>query len=53
VDELDFADLLAQLVREEFGYVLPEEPEQPPLHARADLGVGTLTQPVAPAKLAD
>ena len=34
VDKPDLTDLLAQLVREEFGYVLREKPEEPNLHPR-------------------
>ena len=34
MDKPDLTDLLAQLVREEFGYVLREKPEEPHLHPR-------------------
>jgi hypothetical protein len=52
VDKPDLADLLAQLVREEVGYVLPEKPEEPHLHARIDAVVDALAELVAPAKKA-
>jgi hypothetical protein len=51
VDEPDLADLLAQLVREEFGYVLPEKPKEPDLRARIDAVIDALAEPVAPAKI--
>lgn len=52
MDEPDLADLLAQLVREEFGYVLPEEPQEPHPKARLDAIVDALVEPVPPAKIA-
>jgi hypothetical protein len=44
VDKPDLADLLTQLVREEFGYVLPEKPEEPHLSARIDAVMDALTE---------
>ncbi len=52
VDKPDLADLLAQLVREEFGYVLPEKPKEPHLHARVDTVVDTLVESLVTAKAA-
>jgi hypothetical protein len=52
VKKPDLADLLAQLVHEEFGYVLPEEPEEPHLPARIDAVVDAPVEPVALAKIA-
>jgi hypothetical protein len=52
VDKPDLADLLAQLVREEFGYVLQEKPEEPHLRERIDAVVGAPIESVAPTRIA-
>jgi hypothetical protein len=52
LDKPDLVDLLAQLVREEFGYALPEKPEEPHLRARIDAVVDAQAESIAPAKIA-
>jgi hypothetical protein len=52
VDKPDLADLLAQLVCEEFGHVLPEKSEEPHLHARIDAVIDARGESVAPPKIA-
>jgi hypothetical protein len=52
VDKPDLVDLLEQLVREEFGYVLPEKSEESHLRARIDAVADALAEPIAPAKIA-